>query len=164
MRKCSQWACPRQEASLKAPEGHECVAVRPDELRDRAPPVHHPRRRPHPGDRSGRDRGARHASFTVAPTGRTRGCTRLSSRHRWRRFKSSCWRFRAPGWDANYLQAWTRISFFNEAARCMAAYRRRVSALEKRQNDERNLAEREESVDRTRSWRSAKEYTRPSES
>ena len=38
-------------------EGHGCAAHRPDQLRDRAPPVHDPRRRHHPGDGERQDRG-----------------------------------------------------------------------------------------------------------
>ena len=40
---------------------------RPDQLRDRAPAVHHPRRRPHPGDGGRPDRRAGHARASCWP-------------------------------------------------------------------------------------------------
>ena len=71
-------------------EGDERAAVRPDELRDRAPPLHHPRRRPHPGDGIRADRGAGDACCSCWPrAGRMRRCTRRSSRLRWRRFREN---------------------------------------------------------------------------
>ena len=50
-------------------EGDERFAVRPDFVRHRPPALHHPRRRPHPGDGIRADRGAGHACFIVGGGG-----------------------------------------------------------------------------------------------
>ncbi len=54
-------------------EGDERTEERPDELRDRAPALHHPRRRPHPGDGIRPDRGAGDACFLVGGRRGVRG-------------------------------------------------------------------------------------------
>ncbi len=71
-------------------EGDECFAVRPDFVCHCPPALHHPRRRPHPGDGSRADRGAGDARFSCwRRAGRMRRCTRRSSRLRWRRFREN---------------------------------------------------------------------------
>ena len=69
-------------------EGDERSALRPDSACHRAPPLHHPRRRPHPGDGGRADRGAGDTCSFWLRAGRTRRCTRRSSRLRWRRFRA----------------------------------------------------------------------------
>ena len=67
------------------PAGDELAAPRPDQLRDRAPAVHDPGRRPDPGHGVRADRRAGHARRAARPrTAPTPGCTRPSSPRRWR--------------------------------------------------------------------------------
>ena len=62
------------------------LRARPDQLRHRAPAVHHPGRRRDPGDGERGDRRAGHARGAAGGgAARTPGCTRRSSRRRWPR-------------------------------------------------------------------------------
>ena len=62
------------------PEGDEPADGRPDDVRDRPPAVHDPRRGRDPGDERGPDRGAGHARGAAGAGASTTSCTRASSR------------------------------------------------------------------------------------
>ncbi|MET4587911.1 ABC-type bacteriocin/lantibiotic exporter with double-glycine peptidase domain [Pseudarthrobacter sp. PvP022] len=76
------------------------AAVRPDFFCDRAPAVHYPRRRPHPGDGDRADGGAGgHTRRCWRRAGPMRGCMRRSSRLRWRSYKGTAQTSSAVRWD-----------------------------------------------------------------